>query len=194
MKTVLKRCSKCGIWGTLDDYSKDATKKGGLRSRCKACVREYYERNREQIRAYRRERYERNSEHERAYQREHRERNREQVLAYQREYRENNREQIRARNRERYERNLEHERARRREYHARNREQLRAREREHARRNRDLTRTLATRNNAPWTPEEDQQLLTLTETHTYYQIAVQLGRTQDSVNKRLRRLRAQGAA
>lgn len=179
MKTVLKQCSKCGIWGTPDDYNKNAAKKDGLQSQCKACTRERYENNREHILARRRERYERNREHELARDREYKERNREHILARKREHYEHNREQILA-----YQL----------EYRERNREHLRAKQREHRERNRELTRTFATRNGTPWTPEEDQQLLTLAETRTQYQIAVQLGRTQGSVKSRLEHLRTQGAA
>lgn len=39
MKT--KQCSKCKQYKSIDHFSRDSSKKSGLRSQCKACYREY---------------------------------------------------------------------------------------------------------------------------------------------------------
>lgn len=38
----MKYCSKCKILKSLVEFTKDSSKKGGLRYQCKPCVREYH--------------------------------------------------------------------------------------------------------------------------------------------------------
>jgi hypothetical protein len=44
---VAKRCTKCGVVKSLDDYSKHKDKLGGRHSACKICQGKHYRRNRE---------------------------------------------------------------------------------------------------------------------------------------------------
>jgi hypothetical protein len=42
-----KICNKCGVERKLEDFTKDCTKKDGLRTICKICSKEKYQRNRD---------------------------------------------------------------------------------------------------------------------------------------------------
>lgn len=48
----MRRCCRCGQWKQEDQFSRNKTQSGGLNYWCKACYKEYYERNRERIRLY----------------------------------------------------------------------------------------------------------------------------------------------
>ena len=112
-----------------------------------------------------------------ACKRRHYEENREADLERQRRYREENREA-----RQEYYRR----------YYEENREAIAERRRRHYEENRDMTRESATRNGEPYTPAEDAHILTSDEPSAV--IAVELGRTLDSVNIRRRILRKKAAA
>ena len=157
-----KRCSGCGEVKGVESFSRDRSRKDGLQPRCKACVRRYYEENREAILESNRRYREENREAERERNRRYREENREAIRDHFRRYREENREAIR-------------------DYYRRYREE-----------NRDMTRETATRNGEPYTPAEDAHILTSDEPVAV--IAVELGRTWSSVNKRRNILRKKAAA
>ena len=56
MNTIkTKRCSKCGRILPIDNFSKDKTKKDGLRSNCKECCSKYQQTNRQYLNQYQRE-------------------------------------------------------------------------------------------------------------------------------------------
>lgn len=44
---VKKNCNKCGVERELEDFTKDCTKKDGLRTICKICSKEKYQQNRD---------------------------------------------------------------------------------------------------------------------------------------------------
>ena len=77
----MKKCSKCGIKKPFEEFQKDSSKKDGMQSYCKGCIREarkayklkyperikergrkYYLKNSESIKEYRREYYSKNPE------------------------------------------------------------------------------------------------------------------------------------
>ena len=182
-----KRCSGCGEVKGVEAFSRDSARKDGLQTQCKACKRRYYEENREAVL----------DQHRRYY-----EENREAELENKRRYYEENREAIRELNRRRYEENREAvlERQRRyntenreavleyqRRYREENREAIRELNRRRYEENRDMTQETATRNGEPYTPAEDAHILTSDEPIAV--IAVELGRTLNSVRDRRRKLR-----
>lgn len=86
----LKKCSKCGEWKPISEFSKDKCSKDGLHSRCKMCKKEYYENNKEKILKQKKEYYENNKEKILEQQKEYRENNKEKINKQQKEYYENN--------------------------------------------------------------------------------------------------------
>ena len=66
---VFKKCSKCGEWLVANRVNFTSNKKGkyGLRSRCKECVKQYRENNKDKIREYQKEYRENNKDKIREY-------------------------------------------------------------------------------------------------------------------------------
>ena len=147
----------------MDGFHRDKSKKDGRCSECKECKKEsnrrYREENRDKWREY----------HRRYYPE-----NRDKAIERSRRYREENRDKVLESNRRYYEENLEYARAR-----SRNR-------------TRDYQRSseafLDKPKGSPWTPEEDAFLLA-NDGRTYYQKAIELGRTHGSVRNRFGVLR-----
>lgn len=154
-----KTCTKCGETKTTDQFTKDNSKRDGLRSNCKTCIaprnRAYKEANRDKIAAQ---------------QCAYREANRDRRNAQKRAYREANREECNAKCRAWYALVGDPGRER----------------------CQDVTARYATRNRAPWTPEEDRYLLT--GPGTYMDKALQLSRTYSAVMTRAQLLRQENAA
>lgn len=172
-----KRCPGCGEVKAVEAFSRNRSKKDGLQYRCKACFRRYHEENREAILEHKRRYYEVNREAITEHKRRYYEDNREAVLESKRRYHEENREAI-----------LE----RQRRYYEENREAIAEDKRRRWEAMCDMTREVATRNGEPYTPAEDAHILTSEE--PVAAIAVELGRTMESVNKRRRILRKKAAA
>ena len=172
-----KRCPGCGEVKGVEAFSRCGSRKDGLQSRCKTCDRRRYEANREAVlerqRRYREGNREAIAERNRRYY----ETNREAELERHRRYREENRESI-----------AEYHRS----YYEANREAIAERKRRYYEANRDMARESATRAGEPYTPAEDAHILTSDEPIAV--IAVELGRTMESVNKRRRILRKKAAA
>lgn len=163
-----KRCSKCGVTKTLAEFWRDRTRIDGMRAQCKKCTRAYnrayYDERREERRAY----YEDHLEARRAYQLAYREAHREELLAYKRAYREEHREERRA-------------------YREKHNAEINAQNRKWQTEARKASREVATRNGEPWTAAEDH--VVLTSEGTMLEIAIELGRTIDSVHGRRKLLR-----
>ena len=68
----MKRCYKCGEEKALCEFSKNKSRKDGLNSLCKACVKAYYEANKEKIaerhKAYRQANKDKIAKRHKAYQ------------------------------------------------------------------------------------------------------------------------------
>lgn len=77
---VVKACSKCGEVKSLDEYSRDKSKRDGRGTQCKTCKAEYY-------RCYREENLEKVLESERRYRAENLEKERARLRRYQEENR-----------------------------------------------------------------------------------------------------------
>ena len=109
-----------------------------------------------------------------------------------RRYREDNHEAILECHRRYHAENREAILDRQRHYREVNREAELERKRRDREANRDMARETATRTGEPYTPAEDAHILTSDEPDVV--IAVELGRTLDSVNTRRKRLRKAVAA
>lgn len=96
----MKKCTKCGIEKSLDEFNKDKNKKFGVSSNCKICVKkrvvEWRESNKERYREYRREYSNLNREKINDYKKNHRHSNRDLYI----EKYNDNKEQIRIKYRE----------------------------------------------------------------------------------------------
>ena len=110
-----------------------------------------------------------------------------QCKACKRRYYEENREAVLDQHRRYYEENREAELENKRRYYEENREAIRELNRRRYEENRDMTQETATRNGEPYTPAEDAHILTSDEPIAV--IAVELGRTLNSVRDRRRKLR-----
>ena len=90
----MKRCGKCGIEKVAGEFSKDKSKKDGLFSHCKGCVKLYNEANKERRREQRKLYREANKEQISEYQKLYREANKERRREQSKLYREANKEKI----------------------------------------------------------------------------------------------------
>lgn len=99
----VKHCTRCDKIKPTSEFSRDTSRKDGLRPRCKACVRASRQANREHIVEY---------------DREYRAANHERVIEKDLRYREANRERINERDRRYREANRERDSERKREYQA----------------------------------------------------------------------------
>ena len=88
----MKKCTKCGEIkpATAEFFSRDRTKKNGLRGYCKECSkecrREYYQKNIDKQRERSREYRQKNRDHRREYNREYKQKNTDRLREYKREY------------------------------------------------------------------------------------------------------------
>ena len=187
-----KRCPGCGEVKAVEAFSRNKSKKDGLKSWCKACDRRYHVENREAKRDYDRRYRGGNREAIAERYRHYREENREAILESERRYREENREARRDYSRRYHEENREVILDGQRRYREENREVILERHRRYYEENRDMTRESATRTGEPYTPAEDAHILTSDEPVAV--IAVELGRTMGSVSQRRRLLRKKAAA
>ncbi len=104
-----KKCRKCGEVKSVDEFSKDASKKDGKKNQCKACDKAYRQANKEkaaeygkaynqankekiaeQVKAYYQANKEKISEQGKAYRQE----NKEKIVEYHKAYRQENKEKI----------------------------------------------------------------------------------------------------
>lgn len=108
----MKKCTKCSEWkpATAEFFNRDNTKAGGLRSRCKECQREHYQKNKDRVlercREYRqknkdkiKEYLDRTKEERKIKRAEYRRKNRCKIQEYDKKYIEENKEKIKERER-----------------------------------------------------------------------------------------------
>jgi hypothetical protein len=71
----LKTCTKCKIEKPKTEFSKDRKRKDGLRYQCKACGKQYRQKNKHKITTYHKEYYQKNREeilaHDKVYRKTH---------------------------------------------------------------------------------------------------------------------------
>jgi hypothetical protein len=85
-----KKCTKCGVVKSLDEFSNAKKGKHGKQSRCKDCDKEYYKSNKETILKRCKDYKENNKE----VRKEWREKNKENIINYTKKYYENNKEKV----------------------------------------------------------------------------------------------------
>lgn len=187
-----KRCPGCGEVKGAESFSRCKSNKDGLQSRCKACKRRHREENRNAIAEYHRRYYEENREEIAEHRRHYHKGNREVILERQRRHYDENREVILERDRRYREENREAIAEYNRRYRKGNREAILERQRRNYEVKRDITRESATRTGERYTPAEDAHILTSDESDSA--MAVELGRTLNSVRERRKILRKKAAA
>ena len=67
----MKRCSICKEEKELNEFNKRKGSKDGLQKECRICQKQYYQRNKEKIKAYKNQYYLRNKERRREYSKEY---------------------------------------------------------------------------------------------------------------------------
>jgi hypothetical protein len=104
-----KKCTKCGVVKSLDEFFNDKSKKDGKQSRCKDCDKEYKENNKEYNKTSRKY-YENNKEKIKNANKKYREKNKEKIKNANKKYKEKNKEKIKNANKKYREKNKEKKR------------------------------------------------------------------------------------
>jgi hypothetical protein len=82
----MKKCSKCKIEKDLTEFSKDRTRKDGLRCQCKSCVKEYYKEYNKENKEYEKERWKKYYKENKEKIKKYREANKEKINKYHKKY------------------------------------------------------------------------------------------------------------
>jgi len=154
-----KQCPKCKETKSVEEFSKNRSKKDGLSYHCKSCVKKYYKDNREKrleyAKQYRQENREKKRESDKQYQQENRERiaenkkqyrqeNRERLLEYQKRHYQENREHYKQYRQENKERLLEY----RKRYYQENKERILEHRKQYYEENKDYYAEISRRRHA----------------------------------------------
>jgi hypothetical protein len=91
---MVKVCTKCKIEKPFDEFCKDKIRKDGLTYKCKYCIKEYYQDNKERMKEYKKEYYQVNKKYKKEYNKEYREANKEYYKEYLKEYHQVNKEKL----------------------------------------------------------------------------------------------------
>ena len=83
---LTKRCKDCLEPKDLSDFHKCAANKDGLNSKCKSCVKEHYEANKERIAAYQKKYLQANRESKQEYIKQYCETNKESISEHKKQY------------------------------------------------------------------------------------------------------------
>ena len=158
-----KECRKCEVIKTVNRFTKNKSKFGGLSSCCKECERKYRQENKERIagycRKYNQENKERIAEHKRKYRQENKEsiaehhrkykqENKEWYAEYIRKYQQENKESIAGYCRKYKQENKESIAEYRRKYKQENKERIAERSRKYRQENKELFQINSTRRRA----------------------------------------------
>ena len=103
----MKICGKCKETKSLEEFSKDNNRKDGRCFACKNCIREYHQRNRDDILKRKKEYYQENKDHFAELGKTYRQNNKEKILQRKAEYYQNNKEKIAEHMAEYYQNNKE---------------------------------------------------------------------------------------
>lgn len=93
----MKKCGKCKLEKAFSEFHKNRRAKGGLKSQCKLCVKQYKQANKERIAEYKKAYREANKEHIAEYHKAWQKANPERKAEYDQAYREANKEREAAR-------------------------------------------------------------------------------------------------
>ena len=164
----------------------------GAKSKCPECHREsnrrYYEKNRDKVAESNRRYYEKNRDKMLEYHRRYRQENRDEILEKKRRYYEKNRDKIAERNRRYHQKNREKLVEYGRRYYQENREYLIAQANKCETTKNLASQYFATNSGKPWTPQEVAKMHRLRlQGLTNYEVAVELGRSLNSVNGKIAR-------
>jgi len=91
---MLKTCSKCKTEKPFEQFSKKKGAKDGLMSKCKVCMKEYYEENKEKIIEQNKKYYQENMEAIKERKKKHYEENKENITERDKKYRNEHKEKI----------------------------------------------------------------------------------------------------
>ncbi len=92
MPKTTKVCTKCGEEKGLEEYCKDKRFKDGLRSHCKACIREYRQENKERIKEQKKQHYQENKDRIKSRQKHYRQENKERINKYSKQHYQENKD------------------------------------------------------------------------------------------------------
>jgi len=138
---VFKKCSKCEEVKPVEEFYKDKSKKDGHQSKCKECIKEYYEKNKRKIAEYKVKHRTKNkgkiAEHNKMY----REENKDKIATRRKQYREENREKLTKCKKKYYEENKEKVLEYQKQYGEENREKIAERGKEYREENKDKIAT-----------------------------------------------------
>ena len=124
----LKKCSKCGVVKSLDEFNNNKNIKDGKNCSCKKCCKgydkEYKKNNKEKQSKYQKEYYQNNKEEILKNNKEYKKNNKEKQSKYQKEYHKNNKEKRAEYDKNRYQNNKEEITESSKEYKKNNKEKV----------------------------------------------------------------------
>jgi len=115
---LIKKCSTCKTWRSVNSFSCDKTRKDGLQNKCKLCSKKHYQDNIEYYNEYNKQwkiqnpeyfkkHYQDNIEHYKKWNKRWRLDNKEYYEKYRKQYYQDNQEEINERNKQYYQENKE---------------------------------------------------------------------------------------
>lgn len=124
-----KKCTKCGEVKSVDCFCINNQSKDGFNSRCKQCVNEYYQENKERLQVKSRENYKNNREDRLITNREYHNNNKDAINEQQKVWRSNNKDAINEYNRNYREKHREKLKIHARKYYIDNKEEIKHKDR-----------------------------------------------------------------
>jgi hypothetical protein len=96
MKIQEKKCSKCGEVKSVEEFSKNKSRKTGIQIHCKKCCEAYRKANKDKAKVYGEAYREVNVDKRKAYDYEYRKINKDKIKAYREDYEDANKDKIKA--------------------------------------------------------------------------------------------------
>jgi len=120
----IKTCHRCKKELHVNYFYKSRDRKGGFQEKCKTCLKEYNEKNKEKIREYQKQYREQNKEIAKEYNKDYREKNQEKLSEQKKKYFQETKNERQKKQKEYYEINKEDIELKKREYYLQNREKI----------------------------------------------------------------------
>jgi len=113
-----KFCGHCKLEKNKEEFNKNKSEIDGLQTICKVCVKEYYQKNKENKKEY----YQKNKENKKEYNKKYYEENKEKAKEYSKMYRIENKEKAKESSKKYYQKNKEKNKEHKKEYYQKNKE------------------------------------------------------------------------
>ena len=131
-----KRCTKCNIEKTIDEYNKAGKKKNGdikYRSDCKSCQKQRYQYNKEKILIKKKKHYEQNKDKLNEKSKKYEQENKEKILIKSKRYYQENKDKINEKHKQHYQQNKDKLNEYQKRYYQGNKEKIRIKKKQYQR-------------------------------------------------------------